>query len=49
MNITVNTKKTKREVEKSLKSGNFNTWRPRTVKMNDIDFDKNLFIPMPTG
>lgn len=25
------------------------TWRPKTVLMDDLKFNKNLFIPMPTG
>ena len=24
-------------------------WKPELVKMNDLEFDKNLFVPMPTG
>ena len=49
MNITVKNSVTKKRVEKSINTGSFRTWRPSTVKMNDIKFDKNLFIPMPTG
>ena len=49
MNIIVKNKKTQTQVERSLSNGNFKTWRPTTVKMNDLSFDKNLFIPMPTG
>jgi predicted ATP-dependent serine protease len=25
------------------------SWRPQTVKMNELSFNDNLFIPMPTG
>jgi predicted ATP-dependent serine protease len=25
------------------------TWKPELVKMDDLSFDKDLFIPMPTG
>ena len=49
MNITVKNSVTKKRVEKSINTGSFRTWKPSTVKMNDIKFDKNLFIPMPTG
>ncbi len=49
MNIIVKNQKTQTQVERSLTKGNFKSWRPTTVKMNDLSFDKNLFIPMPTG
>ena len=49
MNITVKNSVTKKRVEKSINTGSFRTWKPSTVKMNDIKFDKNLFVPMPTG
>ena len=26
-----------------------NTWKPELVKMDDLSFNKDLFIPMPTG
>jgi len=25
------------------------TWKPELVKMDDISFNKDLFVPMPTG
>jgi len=25
------------------------TWKPKTVMMDDLEFNKNLFVPMPTG
>ena len=24
-------------------------WKPQLVKMDNLSFDKNLFVPMPTG
>ena len=40
----VGTKKT------SISSGRVvSVWKPQTVLMDDLEFNKNLFIPMPTG
>ena len=49
MKFIVKDKKTQKRIENSIKSQKFTTWKPSTVKMNDIKFDKNLFVPMPTG
>ena len=49
MKFIVKDVKTQKRVENSIKSKKFTTWRPSTDKMNDIKFDKNLFVPMPTG
>ena len=49
MKFIVKDKKTQTRIENSIKSQKFTTWKPSTVKMNDIKFDKNLFVPMPTG
>ena len=36
--------------KKSIVSSNVvSTWKPELVKMDDISFNENLFIPMPTG
>lgn len=49
MKVIVKDKKTATRIEKSLNTGSFRTWKPSTVKMKDLNFDPNLFIPMPTG
>ena len=36
--------------KKSIGGGTVvSTWKPQTVLMDDLEFNKNLFIPMPTG
>ena len=35
--------------KKILSSVKVSTWKPELVKMDNLSFNKNLFIPMPTG